>query len=36
MANQTIVQQPQQEQPKLEVPWMRKLGFPGNLELNNG
>lgn len=33
MANQTILPVPV---PALEVNWMRKLGFSGSLELNNG
>ena len=38
MANQTLVQQqPKQvELPRLEITWLRKLGFSGSLELNNG
>lgn len=39
MANQTMnhqTLQPVQEQPKLEINWMRRLGFVGSLELNNG
>lgn len=37
MANQTLVQQPTQVQlPRLEITWLRKLGFSGSLELNNG
>lgn len=38
MVNQTLAQ-PQNiitENPKIELPWMRKLGFSGPLELNNG
>lgn len=37
MANQTVIQTqlvPPQQQ--LEINWMRKLGFAGSLELNNG
>ena len=40
MANHSMPQpQPppiQREEIKLEVPWMRKLGFTGSLELKNG
>jgi hypothetical protein len=38
MANQTLGQQipPEPEPVKIEVPWMRKLGFHGSLALNNG
>ena len=37
MVNQTIPQQQKEhDSPKVEIPWMRKLGFTGPLELNNG
>lgn len=37
MANQTVIQaQLAPPQPQLEINWMRKLGFTGSLELNNG
>ncbi len=39
MGNQTLNQNHQQNQPetqKLEIGWMKKLGFTGPLELNNG
>ena len=37
MANQTIAPpQPPPPQPILEVTWMRKLGFTGKLDLNDG
>lgn len=35
MANQTLLQ-PVPLSPALEVNWMRKLGFSGSLELNDG
>jgi len=38
MANQTSMNYTKIEQPlpKVEINWMRKLGFNGNLDLNNG
>ena len=39
MANRSVIpSQPVKniEEVKLEVPWMRKLGFTGSLDLTNG